>query len=338
MVSTWTLIAPTCTILPPRSRQGHPPRAPIRGTACPQPRLSGARAHEPHPPPVRLGQGAACRRGTGPHRAAAGRPLRAQRQDQHRAPPQRPGSGRRAARDEAGPHRAPHHPLDAPAAAQLSRRGPRPPLPWRSSAAKHVLFARDARSALQKIVAAMPERALAEARATAEKVRLHRAAGPRPGRGGRRGDLGAAARDNHVVRIRYIQTSAASTVRARSSLSTWSPRAERLRTGHLPGATSEVMMASSAWTGSPGPSARPGCRDRRRSSRLSSSTDTRRGCPDKWRCSPGNPPSELRHRAVATPLMVGSSRRAWPVIVNREGDTHEHSRSRHVCLVRGRHQ
>ena len=40
------------------------------------------------------------------------------------------------------------------------------------SRSEHVLFARDARSALQKIVAAMPQRALEEARATAEKVRL----------------------------------------------------------------------------------------------------------------------------------------------------------------------
>src|SRR5215467_6648269 len=40
------------------------------------------------------------------------------------------------------------------------------------SRSEHVLFRRDARSALQKIVAAMPERVLFEARATAEKVRL----------------------------------------------------------------------------------------------------------------------------------------------------------------------
>jgi predicted DNA-binding transcriptional regulator YafY len=40
------------------------------------------------------------------------------------------------------------------------------------SRSEHVLFRRDARTALQKIVAAMPERALQEARATAEKVRL----------------------------------------------------------------------------------------------------------------------------------------------------------------------
>src|SRR5262245_16834253 len=38
------------------------------------------------------------------------------------------------------------------------------------SRSEHVLFKRDARSALQKIVAAMPDRALAEARTAAEKV------------------------------------------------------------------------------------------------------------------------------------------------------------------------
>lgn len=37
---------------------------------------------------------------------------------------------------------------------------------------EHILFGRDARSALQKIAAAITERALEEARATAEKVRL----------------------------------------------------------------------------------------------------------------------------------------------------------------------
>lgn len=46
------------------------------------------------------------------------------------------------------------------------------PWPWRLSRNEHVLFKRDARSALQKIVAAMPARALEEARTTAEKVRL----------------------------------------------------------------------------------------------------------------------------------------------------------------------
>lgn len=40
------------------------------------------------------------------------------------------------------------------------------------SRSDHVLFTRDARTAMQKIVSAMPERALQEARATAERVRL----------------------------------------------------------------------------------------------------------------------------------------------------------------------
>src|SRR5262245_64376374 len=40
------------------------------------------------------------------------------------------------------------------------------------SRSEHVLFRRDARSALQKIVAAMPERAAEEAREAADKVRL----------------------------------------------------------------------------------------------------------------------------------------------------------------------
>jgi len=66
----------------------------------------------------------------------------------------------------------------------------------------HVLFARDARSALQKIMAAMPERALEEARATAEKVRLLVQPAPDP-------DIviseiiWRAVRDNRTLRIRY---------------------------------------------------------------------------------------------------------------------------------------
>lgn len=68
---------------------------------------------------------------------------------------------------------------------------------------EHVLFTRDARSALRKIVAAMPGRALDEARATAGKVRLLVAPVP---------DLDPeiaetiwrAVRDNWVLRISYI--------------------------------------------------------------------------------------------------------------------------------------
>jgi predicted DNA-binding transcriptional regulator YafY len=80
------------------------------------------------------------------------------------------------------------------------------------SRSEHVLFARDARSALQKIVAAMPERALAEARATAEKVRLIVQPAPDP-------DaevaevIWRAVRDNRVVRIRYIDVGGVDTDR-----------------------------------------------------------------------------------------------------------------------------
>lgn len=67
----------------------------------------------------------------------------------------------------------------------------------------HVLFTRDARSALQKIAAAMPERALQEARATAEKVRLLVKPGANPDAEIAE-TIWQAVRDSHVVRIRYI--------------------------------------------------------------------------------------------------------------------------------------
>lgn len=51
------------------------------------------------------------------------------------------------------------------------------------SLSENVLFTRDARSALRKIAAAMPERALQEARTTAEKVRLLVKPGADPGVG-----------------------------------------------------------------------------------------------------------------------------------------------------------
>src|SRR5262245_64107536 len=78
---------------------------------------------------------------------------------------------------------------------------------------EHVLFKNDARSALQKIVSAMPERSLAEARSTADKVRL--LVRPVP-------DLDAeiaetiwrALRDNNVLRIRYTDVGAVETERA----------------------------------------------------------------------------------------------------------------------------
>lgn len=76
----------------------------------------------------------------------------------------------------------------------------------------HVLFRSDARSALQKIVAAMPERAVEEARATAEKVRLLVQPAPDP-------DaviaetIWRAVRDNHVLRISYTDVGGLETVR-----------------------------------------------------------------------------------------------------------------------------
>jgi predicted DNA-binding transcriptional regulator YafY len=80
------------------------------------------------------------------------------------------------------------------------------------SRGEHVLFKRDARTALQKIVAAMPGPALEEARATAEKVRL--LVQPVP-------DLDAevaetiwrAVRENQVLRIRYLDVGGVETTR-----------------------------------------------------------------------------------------------------------------------------
>jgi predicted DNA-binding transcriptional regulator YafY len=80
------------------------------------------------------------------------------------------------------------------------------------SRSPHVLFARDARSALQKIVAAMPERALAEARATAEKVRL--LVQPVPNLDAEVAEaLWRAVRDNHVLRICYTDVGGIETER-----------------------------------------------------------------------------------------------------------------------------
>src|SRR3954468_3858941 len=67
---------------------------------------------------------------------------------------------------------------------------------------EHVLFARDARSALQKIMAAMPERALEEARATAGKVRLLVQSAPDPDAAIAEA-IWRAVRDNGTLRIRY---------------------------------------------------------------------------------------------------------------------------------------
>ena len=70
------------------------------------------------------------------------------------------------------------------------------------SRSEHVLFARDARSALQKIVAAMPERALAEARETAGKIRLIVEPVSDPDAEISE-TVWRAVRDSHTLRIRY---------------------------------------------------------------------------------------------------------------------------------------
>jgi predicted DNA-binding transcriptional regulator YafY len=79
------------------------------------------------------------------------------------------------------------------------------------SRTEHV-FRRDARSALQKIVAAMPEQALEEARRTAEKVRLivQPVADPDATIAE---TIWQAVRDNLVLRIRYIDVGGAETER-----------------------------------------------------------------------------------------------------------------------------
>ena len=80
------------------------------------------------------------------------------------------------------------------------------------SNSEHLLFARDARSALQKIVAAMPERALDEAYATAEKVRLIVEPISRPN-----AEIGEsvwrAVRDGNTLRIAYTDVGGLETER-----------------------------------------------------------------------------------------------------------------------------
>ena len=80
------------------------------------------------------------------------------------------------------------------------------------SRSEHVLFARDARSALQKIVAAMPERALAEARSTADKVRLLVQPAPDPDAEIAE-TIWRAVRDNQALRIRYTDVGGLETER-----------------------------------------------------------------------------------------------------------------------------
>ena len=80
------------------------------------------------------------------------------------------------------------------------------------SRSEHVLFARDARSALQKIVAAMPERALEEARSTAAKVRL--LVRPTPDPDAEIAEtIWRAVRDNRALRITYTDVGAVETDR-----------------------------------------------------------------------------------------------------------------------------
>jgi predicted DNA-binding transcriptional regulator YafY len=77
---------------------------------------------------------------------------------------------------------------------------------------EHVLFTRDGRSALQKIVAAMPERALQEARAAAEKVRLLVQPAPDPDAEIAE-TIWRAVRDNQVLHIRYTDVGGLETER-----------------------------------------------------------------------------------------------------------------------------
>ena len=80
------------------------------------------------------------------------------------------------------------------------------------SRSEHVLFRRDARTALQKIVAAMPERALQQARATAEKVRLLVRPTPDPDAEVAE-TIWRAVRDNRVLHVHYVDVGGIQTER-----------------------------------------------------------------------------------------------------------------------------
>jgi predicted DNA-binding transcriptional regulator YafY len=80
------------------------------------------------------------------------------------------------------------------------------------SRGEHVIFRRDARTALQKIVAAMPEQALQEARATAEKVRLLVLPTPDPDAEAAE-TIWRAVRDNLVLHVHYIDVGGIETER-----------------------------------------------------------------------------------------------------------------------------
>lgn len=80
------------------------------------------------------------------------------------------------------------------------------------SSTDNVLFRRDARSALHKIVSAMPERALAEARTRAAKVRLLVQQVPDPDAEVAQ-TIWRAVRDNQVLRIHYLDVGGVETTR-----------------------------------------------------------------------------------------------------------------------------
>ncbi|GAA1598258.1 YafY family protein [Kribbella karoonensis] len=80
------------------------------------------------------------------------------------------------------------------------------------SRSDHVLFARDSRTALQKIVAAMPQRDLDEARTAAAKVRLLVQPTPDPD-GEIAEQIWRAVRDNQVLRVQYTDVGGVETVR-----------------------------------------------------------------------------------------------------------------------------
>jgi predicted DNA-binding transcriptional regulator YafY len=80
------------------------------------------------------------------------------------------------------------------------------------SRSDHVLFSRDARSALQKIVAAMPPRAVAEARSTVDRVRLLVQPVPDPDHEVAE-TVWRAVRDAKTLKIRYVDVGGLDTER-----------------------------------------------------------------------------------------------------------------------------
>ena len=80
------------------------------------------------------------------------------------------------------------------------------------SRSNHVLFTRDARSALHKIMSAMPERALEEARTAAATVRLLVLPVPDPDTEIAE-TIWRAVHDNHVLRVGYLDVGGVETER-----------------------------------------------------------------------------------------------------------------------------